>query len=166
MFSNFGPKSVGTRPWESQKRNLWKKCCPKMVSESSGVKFSVVFCLKKLVLQFWAQIHNKQAPKGPEMKRELSWDFFGRIIVPNFLSEGPVLGLRTLTWQFSEWKVGPPLGPPRALPESLNPYIKDTHLGERRRRKKKNAPTESGPLPDYTHRSWKIFVCEETPHSD
>ena len=32
--------------------------------------------------------------------------------------------------------------------------IKDTHLGERRRRrKKKNAPTESGPLPDYTQGS-------------
>ena len=55
-----------------------------------------------MVLQFCAQIPNKQAPKGPEMKRELSWDFFGRIIVPNFLSEGPVLGLRTLTWPFSE----------------------------------------------------------------
>merc|ERR1711954_279333 len=114
---------------------------------------------KKWVLQFWAQIPKKRAPTGPEIKRELSWDFLGRIIVPNFLSEGPVLGLRTLTWQFSECKVGPPLGPPRALPESLNPYIKDTHLGERRRRrkkrrrrrKKKNAPTESGPLPDYTH---------------
>ena len=60
---------------------------------------------QKMVLQFWAKIPKKQAPKGPEMKRELSWDFFGRIIVPNFLSEGPVLGLRTLTWQFWELKV-------------------------------------------------------------
>ena len=55
-----------------------------------------------MVLQFRAKITKKQAPKGPELKRELSWDFWGRIIVPNLLSEGPVLGLRTLTWQFSE----------------------------------------------------------------
>ena len=39
-------------------------------------------------------------------------------------------------------------------------------MREEEERKKKNAPTESGPLPDYTQGSWKIFACEETPHSD